>query len=57
MEEKVYKKSPSANPAVSPILYPVIPIQDYGLYMINHNRSWKKHSRRFKINNRSNKHF
>ena len=57
MEEKVYKQSPFANPATSPIFYPVMPIQDYGLYMINRNRSWKKHSRRFKTNNRSNKHF
>lgn len=58
MEEKVYKKKPPlANPAISPIFYPVMPIQDYGLYMINRNRSWKKHSRKFKINNRSSKQF
>lgn len=39
MEEKVYKKSPSENPVISPIFYPVMPIQDYGLYMINRNKS------------------
>lgn len=52
----VYKKSPvvAAYPSE---FYPITARKDYGLYLANRHRNWRKHTRKFKTNNRSSKQF
>lgn len=46
---------PVLLPAMMP--KPLTAFKDYGLYLANRHRNWRKHTRKFKTNNRSNKRF
>lgn len=39
------------------VFFPIITPKYYGFYLANRHCNWRKHTKKFKTNNRSNKHF